>query len=63
MRRRVLAGVQAGAAVVAEIGEVVDVGLAKLQPPRHGREHGAKTFAVAAGIADLQYTRHLGLAG
>ncbi len=65
VRRRVLAGVQAGAAVVAQIGQVVHVGLAEFQPARHGRKDGAKAFAVAAGIADLQLARHfrLGRAG
>ena len=53
VRRRVLAGVQAGAAVVAQVGQVVDVGLAELEPARHRREDGAEAFAVAAGIADL----------
>ncbi len=61
VRRRVLAGVQAGAAVVAEVGEVVDVGLGELEPARHRRKDGAKAFAVAAGVADLQLPRDLGL--
>ena len=63
VRRCVLAGVQAGAAVVAQVGNEMDIGLAKFQPPCHGREHGAKAFAVAAGIADLQLARHLGFGG
>ena len=58
VRRCVLAGVQAGAAVVAEIGQVMHIGLTELQTARHGREHGAETFAIAAGIADLHHTRH-----
>ncbi len=63
VRRCVLAGVQAGAAVVAQVGDEMDVGLAELQPPRHGGEHGAKAFAVAAGIADLELAGHFGLGG
>src|SRR5690606_36647688 len=53
MRRSILAGVQAGTAVVTQIGQVIDVGLAEFQPERHGREYGAKALAVAAGITDL----------
>ena len=45
---RVLAGMQTGAAVMAQVGEVIDVGLAELEPPGHGRKNRAKTFAVAA---------------
>jgi hypothetical protein len=59
VRRRVLAGMQAGAAVVAQVGQEMDVGLAEFEPSRHGREHRAKTLAVAAGIADLHLARHL----
>ena len=51
--RRVLAGVQAGTAAVAQVGQVVDVGRRKLQPPRHRRKHRAEALAVAAGVADL----------
>jgi hypothetical protein len=54
---------QAGAAVVAQVGQEVDVGLAELQPPRHRREHRAKALAVAAGIADLHLAADLSLTG
>ncbi|MDT4857618.1 hypothetical protein FQZ97_920500 [compost metagenome] len=60
VRWRVLAGMQAGAAVVAQVGQEVDVGLAEFEPARHGRKHGAEAFAVAAGVADLHLARHLG---
>jgi hypothetical protein len=39
---------------MAQIGEVMDICLAKLQPPRHGWEHRAKALAVATSVADLQ---------
>ena len=58
--RRVLAGMQAGAAVVAQIGQVVHVGHAELESARHRGKHRAKGFAIAAGIADLHLPRHLG---
>jgi hypothetical protein len=61
MRGRVLAGVQAGTAAVAEVGEVMQVGRRDLEPGRHGGEHHAAALAVAAGIADLQLPRELGL--
>jgi hypothetical protein len=54
MRRCVLAGVQAGAAVVAQVGQVVHIGLREVQPARHRRKHRAEALAVAAGVADLQ---------
>jgi len=63
MRRRILAGVQAGAAVVAQVGQEVDVGLAEFQPARHGRKHRAKALAVATGVADLHLPADLGLFG
>ena len=61
MRRRVLTGVQAGAAVVAQICQIIDVRLAEFEPPCHRREHRAKAFAVAAGIADLHLAGYFGL--
>ena len=61
VRWRVLAGMQAGATVVAKVGQVVDVGLAELQPARHGRKHRTESLAIAAGIADLHDPRHFGL--
>ena len=45
---------KAGPAVVAQIGHEMQIGLRKSQPARHGWEHGAKAFAVAACIANLQ---------
>src|SRR5690349_7975094 len=47
VRRRVLAGVEARAAVVAEVGEIVDVGLGKVEPPLERGEHRAIALAVA----------------
>jgi len=42
----------------------VGIGLvAEVQPARHGREHGAEAFAVAAGVADLQDARDFLFAG
>ena len=61
MWRRVLAGMQAGTAVVAQVGHEMHVGLGKRQAARHGREHGTKAFAVAAGVADLHLAGHFGL--
>ena len=52
VRRRVLARVVARAAVVAEIGEVVNVQLVEVEPTRHRGEHRAKPFAVATRVAD-----------
>ena len=53
MRRSVLTCIKALAAVVAQVGEEMHVRLAEFQPPRHGREHRAEAFAVAAGVADV----------
>ncbi|MNS41901.1 hypothetical protein D3C72_742680 [compost metagenome] len=60
MRRRVLAGVQTGAAVVAQVGQVVQVGLAEFQSARHRRKHRAEPFAIAAGVAYLHDARDFG---
>ena len=60
VRRRVLAGVQAGAAVVAQVGEVMHVVATEFEAPRHRREHRAKAFAVATGVADREFARGLG---
>jgi hypothetical protein len=54
VRRRVLAGVEAGAAVVAEVGEVVHVAFGEFQAPLERREHRAVALAVAAGVADRE---------
>ena len=52
VRRRELAVDVAGAAAVAEIGEIVEVAVGKRAAHFHRREHRAEAFAVAAGIAD-----------
>ena len=61
--RGVLACVQTGATVVAQIGQVMCIGFAKLKAARHGREDSAEALAVAAGIADLHLARHFSLSG
>jgi hypothetical protein len=50
---------QASAAVVAEIGQVMNIVAAKLQPAGHGRKDCTKALAVAAGVADLHLTGDL----
>src|SRR5207249_11512925 len=52
VRGRVLAGVIALGAVVAEVRKVVDVGFAECLPALHSGEDGAIAFAVPAGVAD-----------
>jgi hypothetical protein len=52
VRRSVLACVEALAAVMAEVGQIVEIGVCETQTAFHSGEHGAKPFAVAAGIAD-----------
>jgi hypothetical protein len=59
----VLAGVQAGATVVAQVGQVVNVRFAKFEAPRHGRKDGTETFTVTTGIAYLHLPRYLCLVG
>ncbi len=61
VRRGILAGIQARAAVVAQIGKVMRIGLVELQPAGHCREHRAKPLAIAAGVADLHDPRDFGL--
>ena len=56
VRRSVLARVETFRAVVAEVREVIQIALGKLQPALHRRKHGAEAFAIAAGIADRQQT-------
>ena len=51
--RGILTGVVAALAVVAEVGEVVEVPLGEVAPELHGGEDGAEAFAVAAGVADF----------
>ena len=59
VRRCVLAGVITGAAVVAEVGEVCEVGLGEAQSPLERRKDRAKAFAVTAGVADARHSRAL----
>ncbi len=59
VRRRVLAGVEALAAVVAQVGEVVHVAGGEVEAPLHGREDRAVALAIAAGIADGHLPRAL----
>ena len=52
MRRRELAVGVAGAAAMAEVGEVIEVAVGKRAAHFHRRKYRAQTFAIAAGIAD-----------
>ena len=54
VRRRILAGVQARAAVVAQVRQVAEVGLREVEAALDGRKDGAEAFAVAAGVADAR---------
>ena len=55
VRRCVLTGMQTGATVVTQIGQVVQVSfVVELEPACHGRENGTEALAIAAGVADLQ---------
>jgi len=56
VRRRVLAGVEAFRAVVAEVRQVIQIGLGKNQPPFHGRKYGAEAFAIAARVTNRHET-------
>ena len=56
----VLAVEQAGPAVVAQVGQEVDVAVGEQPPPLHGREHRAQPLAVAAGVADGEQPVGLG---
>ena len=58
MRRRILTSMQTRTAVVAQVSQVMNVGLAKFQAPRHGGKHGTKTFAIATAIANLKLSRN-----
>ena len=51
MRRRELAVDVAGAAGMAEIGEVVEVAIRERAPHLHRGEHRAQALAIAAGVA------------
>jgi hypothetical protein len=46
---------------VAEIGEVIEVAALEEAAAFHRREYGTDTLAIAAGVADLQLARSLGL--
>src|SRR5262249_14997820 len=50
--RRVLAGVETLAAVVAEIRKIGQIALRERRPAFHRREHRAVPLAIPAGIAD-----------
>jgi hypothetical protein len=52
VRRGILTGVVALGAVVAEIGKVIEIGGGKVGTTLKGREDGAITFAIPAGVAD-----------
>jgi len=53
MGRRILTGMQTSAAVVAQIGQVMNVGFAEFQAPSHGGKDRAKTFAITTSVANL----------
>src|SRR5204862_7509878 len=55
VRRRVLAGVIARAAVVAEIGEIREIALGEGQAPLERGKNRAKAFAITAGVADARH--------
>jgi len=46
---------KAGAAVMAEIGEVMKICRGESEPALHRRENRAKTLAVTAGVTDAHY--------
>src|SRR5580698_2534074 len=56
MRRGVLARVITFAAVVAEVGEVIQIAGGETLTLLHGGEDGAVAFAIAAGVADAHDT-------
>lgn len=43
---------QACAAVMAKVRQVMDIGLGKLQASCHGRKYSAEALAITAGIAN-----------
>src|SRR5678816_4290905 len=51
VRRRILAGIQAFAAVVTEVREVGEVGALERHPLLHRLKHRAVRFAVTARVA------------
>jgi hypothetical protein len=50
--------VQTRAAVVAQIGQVMNVGFAKFQAPCHGGKDRTEAFAIATAIANLKLASH-----
>ena len=60
VRRRVHAGRVAGAAVVAQVGQVRDVALGQCPAPLERGKDRAVSFAVPAGVADGELTFRLG---
>ena len=52
---------QAGAAVVAEVGQVMHVSLGEVQATGHGGKDRAEPFAVTAGVADMHLPVDFGL--
>src|SRR5215469_4275522 len=57
VRRRVHAGVIAGAAVVAQVRQIKHIALLKIAARLDCAKHGAVAFAVAAGVADDELAR------
>src|SRR5207249_5440737 len=55
VRRRVLAGVVARAAVVAEVGEISEVIFGEGEPPLQRRKDRTIAFAIAARIANARH--------
>ncbi len=53
VRRSVLAGVIAAAAIVAEVGEIAQIAAGELTAQLDGRKDGAIAFAIPAGVADF----------
>ena len=53
VRRSVLAGVIAAAAIVAEVGEIAQIAAGELAAQFDGRKDGAIAFAIPAGVADF----------
>ena len=55
MRRRELAGIQTGAAVVAQVAQIQHVVLGEFETARQRRKYRAVAFAVTAGVADAKH--------
>jgi hypothetical protein len=52
MGRRILAGIVAPPAIVAEVGQVLEILGGKGPSQLHGRKNGAEPLAIPAGVAD-----------